>query len=72
MIRDETIDFQMIITEIMLLADMFQIMDDALIKRINLLYLIIVDSTNLYDMIENQFVQFLQEFKQKFETMVQS
>jgi Zn-dependent M16 (insulinase) family peptidase len=62
----------MIITEIMLLADMFQIMDDALIKRINLLYLIIVDSTNLYDMIENQFVQFLQEFKQKFETMVQS
>ena len=72
MIRDETIDFQMIITEIMLLADMFHIMDDALIKRINLLYLIIVDSTNLYDMIENQFVQFLQEFKQKFETMIQS
>ena len=72
MIRDETIDFQMIITEIMLLADMFHIMDDEFIKRINLLYLIIVDSTNFHDVIENQFIKFITEFKQKFETMIQS
>ena len=72
MVRDETIDFQMIITEIMLLADMFHIIDDELIKRINLLYLIIVDSTNLHDMIENQFIQIFKEFKQKFEMMIES
>jgi DNA polymerase III delta prime subunit len=72
MIHDETVDFQMIITEIMLLADMFHILDDTLIKRINLLYLIIIDSTILHDIIENQFVQFLQEFKQKFELLIES
>jgi hypothetical protein len=72
MIRDETVDFQMIISELMLLADIFHIMDDGLIRRMNMIYPIIVDSTNLHDMIETQFVQCIQEFKQKFETMIQS
>jgi hypothetical protein len=72
MIRDETVDFQMIISELMLLADMFHIMDDGLIQRMNMIYPIIIDSTNLHDMIETQFIQFIQEFKQKFETMIQT
>jgi len=71
-IRDETVDFQMIMSELMLLADMFHIMDDGMIKRMNMIYPIIIDSTNLHDMIETQFVQCIQEFKQKFEIMTQT
>lgn len=72
LIRDETVDFQMILSEIMLLADMFHIMDDTLIKRMNMIYPIMIDSTNLHDMIEMHFIKFIQEFKQKFERMVES
>jgi hypothetical protein len=72
LIRDETVDFQMIMSELMLLADMFHIMDDGLIRRMNMIYPIIIDSTNLHDIIETQFVQCIQEFKQKFETLIQT
>jgi DNA polymerase III delta prime subunit len=66
-IRDEQIDFQVIISELLLLATMFDILDDTLIHRINLIYPLIVDSTTLYDIMELQFVKLIQEFKQKFE-----
>lgn len=70
LIRDETVDFQTILSEIMLLADMFHIMDEELIMRMNMIYPIMIDSTNLHDMIETQFVKCIQEFKRKFESMV--
>ena len=70
LIRDETVDFQMILSELILLADMFHIMDKELIRRMNIIYPIMIDSTNLHDMIETQFITCIQEFKQKFETMV--
>jgi len=66
-VKDEHIDFQVIISEILLLANIFSVIDDALIYRINLIYPLIVDSTTLYDKIEEQFIKLIQEFKQKFE-----
>jgi DNA polymerase III delta prime subunit len=66
-IKNEQIDFQVIISEILLLSTILSILDDSLIHRINLIYPLIVDTTNLYDKIEEQFIKLIQEFKQKFE-----
>ena len=67
-IKDVTIDYQVIISEILLLANIFYIIDDSLIHRINLIYPLIVDSTILHDTIEHQFIKLINEFKEKFET----
>jgi DNA polymerase III delta prime subunit len=67
-ILDTTIDFQMIVTEILLLADMFFIVDQKLIDRINLIYPLIIDSTILHEETEKQLVKLIAEFKQKFES----
>jgi hypothetical protein len=57
----------MIVSEILLLVDIFKLMDHAMINRINLIYQLIIDSTNLYDKTEEQLILLLDEFKQKFE-----
>ena len=67
LICNETIDDQTIVSEILLLADMFQCMDDSLIQRINLIYPLIIDSTILQEETEEQLILLIREFKQKFE-----
>lgn len=67
-IREESVDEQVILSEILLLCDMFQIMDQSFIDRMNLIYQLITDTTNLYDETEKQMITLLKEFKQKFET----
>ena len=57
----------MIVSEILLLVDIFKLMDNSIINRINLIYQLIIDSTNLYDKTEEQLILLLDEFKQKFE-----
>lgn len=68
LLQDETIDYQTIVTEIMLLADMFTILDQPLIDRINLLYPLLIDSTLLQEETEHQLIMLLTEFKQKFDS----
>jgi DNA polymerase III delta prime subunit len=67
-VHSENVDYQTIISEILLLADMFSILDDELIEKINLLYPIVIDNTILYDETENQLVKLIGLFKQKFES----
>jgi len=67
LIREDNTDYQMIVSEILLLVDIFKLMDHAMINRINLIYQLIIDSTNLYDKTEEQLILLLDEFKQKFE-----
>jgi len=67
LLHDDNIDYQGILSEIMLLSDIFGILDSTLIKRINLIYPLVVDSTILYSETDKQFFHLLQEFKQKFE-----
>ncbi len=67
-IKDSTIDFQTIISEILLLSDIFSIMDDEIINKINLIYPLVTDSTILYDEIENQIKNMIEVFRLKFET----
>lgn len=67
-IKDSTIDFQTIISEILLLSDIFSIIDDEMINKINLIYPLITDSTILYDEIELQIKNMIEVFRLKFET----
>ena len=67
-IQDTTIDYQSIISEILLLADMFLIMDDTFIDRINLIYPLIIDNALLHNETENQLIKLILYFKQKFES----
>lgn len=67
LLHDTNVDHQSILTEILLLADMFGILDETLMDRINIIFPLITDGTILYDETDKQFIQLLDEFKQKFE-----
>ncbi len=66
-IQEDTTDIQMILTELLLLLDMFQIIDRELMDRMNLIYSLLVDSTTLHDVMEKQLITFIREFKQKID-----
>jgi DNA polymerase III delta prime subunit len=66
-VRDSNVDFQAISSEILLLADIFSIMDDELVNKINMIYPLIIDSTILHDETEEQLVNLIKMFRQKFE-----
>ena len=67
-IQDSNIDYQAIVSEILLLSDIFSVMDNDIINKINIIYPILIDSTILYTETEQQLVQLIELFKQKFET----
>ena len=67
-IQDENIDYHSIISELLLLADIFSIIDEPFIDRINLIYPLIIDNTILHNETENQLIKLIKEFKQKFES----
>ena len=67
LLREESIDYHTIVSEVLLLSDMFQILDHVLIDRINLLYQLMIDSTHLYHKTEEQLINLIKEFKQKFD-----
>jgi DNA polymerase III delta prime subunit len=69
-IHNDNVDYQLIVSEILLLADIFSILDEELINKINLIYPIIIDNTILHDETENQLKKMIELFKQKFETKI--
>ena len=71
-IQDDNVDFQAIVSEILLLSDIFSILDNELINKINLMYPLIIDSTILHDETENQILNLIKLFKRKFETKIMS
>jgi len=66
-ISDSNVDFQSITSEILLLSDIFSIMDNELLDKINLIYPLIIDSTILHNETEEQLFRLIKMFKQKFE-----
>jgi len=68
LIHDTQIDFQGILSEMLLLSDMFDMLDLSIIKRINIIYPLVVDGTILHEETEKQMIKLIQEFKQKFES----
>ena len=69
-IQEDTTDIQMILTELLLLLDMFQIIDRKLMDRLNLIYSLLVDSTTLHNIMEKQLVTFIGECKQKIDDVM--
>jgi DNA polymerase III delta prime subunit len=67
-IKDDTIDFQVIVSELLLLSDIFKIVDPSFIYRVNLIYQLMIDSAVLYVEVEKQLVHLIVEFKQKIES----
>lgn len=66
-INDNTIDYHTIVSEILLLADIFSIIDIELINKINILYPLIINSTTLHDETIEQLIKLIKLFKQKIE-----
>lgn len=67
-LNEPNVDYQSIVSEILLLADIFNICDTELIQRINIIYTLIIDSTSLYKETDQQVTKLILEFKHKFET----
>ena len=67
LLQEETIDFHIIVSELLLLADWFDILDLPLLHRINLVYSLLVDSTTLQEETEQHLITLIKEFKVKFE-----
>jgi DNA polymerase III delta prime subunit len=70
LINDPQLDYQTIISEILLLADIFKILDSSLINRINLIYPLIIDCTILYEEIQKHLIKLILEFKEKFDSKI--
>lgn len=66
-IRDDSIDIHGIISEILLLGDIFNIIDTDIINKINIIYPLFTESTNLNDEVEFHTIELIKQFKQKFE-----
>ena len=67
LIQDSNVDHQSIVSEILLLGDIFGILDNEIINHINIIYPLITDGTILYEETDKQVALLLMEFKQKFE-----
>lgn len=67
LLREESADEQMILTELLLLADYFQLMDRAFIDRLHLLYPLLMDGALYPEDKEEKLVAWICEFKEKFD-----
>lgn len=67
---NECVDDHTVISEILLLMDLFQMMDESLIHKINLIYPLLTDNSSLYYEKEQQMITILKEFKVKFDAMI--
>ncbi len=67
-IREDTVDYQSIITEILLIADIFSILDREVLEAINIIYPLVNDSTILFDIIEEKLETLIKLFRLKFES----
>ena len=68
LIYDEHVDDHTIVTELLLLSDMFQLQDPTWIARINTVYSLLVDDTTPQQEVHAQLIQLIREYKQKFES----
>ena len=71
LLRQSHVDYQMILTELLLLADLFSIMDQDFIEQLNALYPFITDATYLHVETERHLCALLREFKDKIERACQ-
>ena len=68
LVEEDDVDYQSIISEILLVADIFNILDDELIETINIIYPVIADSSILHVEVNKYIIDLIKLFKQKFES----
>ena len=66
-INNSNVDYQAIISEILLISDIFNILDTTILNNINIIYPIVSDSTILYKELNDCIIKLIMEFKNKFE-----
>lgn len=69
-IRQNNVDFHSIISEIFLIADIFSVLDDEILSLINIIYPLLIDSTILYNDLEQKMSELIQKFKLKFDSKI--
>lgn len=67
-IKDQNIDIQSIISEILILSDIFKVLDNELLDEINTLYPLIIGSPFYFNFFDDKIYNILKLFKQKFES----
>jgi DNA polymerase III delta prime subunit len=67
-IKGEDLDVHTLLSEILLLSNIFSILDIELITEINNIYPLICDNTVLYNEIQHFFIRLMKLFKLKFES----
>ncbi len=70
-INNSNVDYQAIISEILLISDIFHILDRSILNNINTIYPIVSDSTILYKELNDAIIKLILEFKTKFENKMQ-
>jgi DNA polymerase III delta prime subunit len=68
-LQDEMIDYQVVLSEILILSNNFCILDEEILDRINMVYTLLKTSYSNIKLIEKQLVDILKLFRQKFECM---
>lgn len=68
LIHEEHVDDHTIVTELLLLSDMFQLQDSKWMARINMVYSLLVDDTTPQQEVHAQLIELIREYKQKFES----
>lgn len=72
LLQQPDVDPLMLLTELLLLADFFHVMDEDFLGRLNALYPFVTDTTYLHAEIEVRMVGLLREFKDKIERACQA
>jgi len=72
LLQQPHVDYLTLLTELLLLADVFHVMDEDFLDRLNALYPFLTDVTYLHTETETRFVALLREFKDKIERACQA
>jgi hypothetical protein len=67
LLRQPHMDYLILLTEILLLADLFHVMDQDFLDHLNALYPFLTDTTYLHVEAEIRLIELLREFKDKIE-----
>lgn len=72
LLRESQMDYQMILSELLLLAELFHMLDSDFLDKLNMIYPYITDSTYLHHETERHIISLILEFKDKIETISKS
>lgn len=67
LLRESKMDYQMILSELLLLAELFQVLDMDFLEKLNAVYPYITDTTYLHHETEQHIISLIRGFKDKIE-----